>query len=62
MAPPVWPERAGSVALLDRAGSVAFELEDSKGFDVLEDEQAQLYCCWAESVFLKFRHEPLRSR
>ena len=22
---------------------------------VLEDEQADLYCCWAESVLLKFR-------
>ena len=28
-------------------------------YKVFEGEQAELYCCWAESVYLKFRHAPL---
>eukprot|EP00798_Chlamydomonas_sp_ICE-L_P023154 gene23154-30359_t len=32
-----------------------FNVGESYATHVLEDEQADLYCCWAESVLLKFR-------
>lgn len=31
------------------------DMPEEPSTHVLEDEQADLYCCWAESVLLKFR-------
>ena len=38
-----------------RARSGALDFSEEGGSEILEDWQAELYCCWAESVYLKFR-------